>query len=144
MRISRAWAIAAVLGLALVGAAAAGVVAHSTASSKTIRVSEREYHITLSTTKPAAGKTTFVVKNTGKTSHALEIKGAGVSKRTPLIKPGKSATLTVRLKAGSYALWCPVPGHAALGMKAALKVKGTVPVASTTTSGTTTSGNAWG
>jgi uncharacterized cupredoxin-like copper-binding protein len=145
MKIPRTWAVAAFLGLALVGAATAGVVAHSTASTKTIKVSEREYHITLSTTKPAAGKTTFVIRNTGTISHGLDVKGPGVSKRVPLIRPGKSATLTVTLKAGTYSLWCPVPGHAALGMKAALKVKGagTTPVSSTT-AGTSTSGEAWG
>ncbi len=136
--------MAAVLGLAVVGAATAGIVAHSTASTKTIKVGEREYHITLSTTKPAAGKTTFAIENNGTVAHALEIKGPGVSKRTPLIQPGKSATLTVTLKSGSYSLWCPVPGHAALGMKAALKVKGTTVGSTTTTSGTSTGGSAWG
>ena len=142
MSISRAWVLAAVFGLAVVGAAAAGIVTHSNASATTIKVSEREYHITLSTTKPAAGKTRFVIKNTGTLSHALEIKGPGVSKRTPLIKPGTSATLTVTLKPGSYSVWCPVPGHAALGMEAGLKVKGSTGGSSSTS--TSSGGGGWG
>ena len=124
MRLTRGTTAAAALAVALLGAAAAGVVAHASASTKTITVTEREYHITVSG-KGAVGSVKFVVKNTGKLTHALEIAGPGVKgKKTPLIKPGKSATLTVTLKAGSYTLWCPVPGHAALGMKTALTVAG--------------------
>ena len=41
------------------------------------------------------------MRNAGKYAHALSIKGAGVSKRTPLIKPGKSAVLLVTLQLGT-------------------------------------------
>jgi len=138
--------------VALLGAAAAGVVAHAGASVKTIKVTEKEYRITVSG-KPAAGSTRFTVKNAGRLSHALEISGPGTKgKRTPLIKPGKSATLTVTLRAGTYTLWCPVPGHAALGMKTSLTVGGTSSgggAAATTTTGSTSTtsgggGEAWG
>ena len=140
--------------LALAGAAVAGVVAHASASKTTIRVTEREYKIGLSATHAPAGPVRFEIKNTGKYAHALAIAGAGVSKKTPLIKPGKSAVLLVTLKQGAYSLWCPVPGHAARGMKA--KLTAPTPAggggggAVTTTSsggGTTTDdggGAAWG
>lgn len=112
----------AALAVALAGAAAAGVVAHASAKTRVVKVSEREYHITLSTTKLAPGKVEFVIKNTGKLAHALKISGPGISgKRIPLIHPGKTATLTVTLRSGTYFIWCPVPGHAALGMKTSLK-----------------------
>ena len=106
--------------LALAGAAAAGVVAHASASKTTIRVTEREFKIGLSATKAPAGPVRFEIKNTGKLAHALAISGAGVKTRTKLIQPGKTAVLLVTFKQGAYTLWCPVPGHAAQGMKAKL------------------------
>jgi uncharacterized cupredoxin-like copper-binding protein len=108
--------------LALSGAALAGVVAHASASKTTIRVTEREYKIVLSAKTAPAGPAVFRIKNTGHTTHELEISGPGVKKKSAMIKPGKSATLAVTLRSGSYSLWCPVPGHAARGMKAALMV----------------------
>ena len=90
----------------------------------TITVTEREFKIALSSKTAKKGLVRLVVRNAGKYAHALSIKGAGVSKRTPLIKPGKSAVLLVTLRSGRYALWCPVPGHAAQGMKATLSLAG--------------------
>ncbi len=76
-------------------------------------------------TVAAAGKVTFVVKNAGKIQHDLALQGAGVSAstKTPLISPGQSAKLTVTLAAGTYTLYCTVPGHRAAGMVAKLVVK---------------------
>jgi len=109
-----------IAALALAGAALAGVVAHASASKTTIRVTEREFKIGLSATKAPAGPVRFEIKNTGKLAHALAISGAGVKTRTKLIQPGKTVVLLVTLKRGTYSLWCPVPGHAAQGMKANL------------------------
>ena len=106
--------------LALAGAAVAGVMAHASASKTTIRVTEREFKIGLSATKAPAGPVRFEIKNTGRLAHALAISGAGVNTRTKLIQPGKTAVLLVTIKRGAYSLWCPVPGHAAQGMKAKL------------------------
>jgi len=140
--------------LALAGAAVAGVVAHASASKTTIRVTEREYKIGLSATKAPAGPVRFEIKNTGKYAHALAIAGAGVKTRTKLIQPGKTVVLLVTFKRGAYSLWCPVPGHAAEGMKAKLLTfTQSGGVSPTTTSagggsgGTTTDGGggeAWG
>jgi len=112
--------------LALAGAAVAGVVAHASASKTTIRVTEREFKIGLSTTHAPAGAVRFEIKNTGKFAHALAISGAGVKTKTKLIQAVKTGVLLVTLKKGAYSIWCPVPGHAALGMKATV----TVPTAS--------------
>jgi uncharacterized cupredoxin-like copper-binding protein len=145
MKLTRASTAAAALAVALLGASVAGVVAHANTATKTINVTEKEFHIGLSTKTGAVGSVRFVVKNTGKLSHALEISGPGVkNKRTPLIKPGKSATLTVTLSDGTYTLWCPVPGHAAQGMKTTLTVGAMHTGGTTTTTPTTTSGGqAW-
>ena len=42
--------------------------------------------------------------------------------KTPLINPGSTAKLTVTLAAGTYTLYCTVPGHSAAGMVAKLTV----------------------
>jgi uncharacterized cupredoxin-like copper-binding protein len=98
--------------------ASATVKAHQAAATK-VTVSATEFKFKLSATsakKP--GAVTFVVKNNGHTSHDFEID----KKKTALLKPGKSATLTVTLAKGSYPYECTVQGHAALGMKGTFKV----------------------
>ena len=74
-----------------------------------------------STVKPG----TYSIKavNNGSIVHALEINGPGVSgKQTPTISPGQSSVLTVKLVAGTYDVFCPLPGHKALGMDTKLTV----------------------
>ena len=111
MKLTRPLIVAAVLAAALAGAALAGVVTHKGADVKTIKVGEKEFHITLSTRRGAAGPARLVIKNTGKYTHGLAISGPGVKlKKSALVKPGKTTTLAVTLEAGTYTLWCPVPG----------------------------------
>jgi hypothetical protein len=142
MKPARLALVPAALAVALLGAATAGVVARASVAKATITVTEREFHITLSARKAPTGRVRFVVKNTGAYPHALAIHGAGVNKRTAVIKPGKSAVLLVDLRSGSYSLWCPIPGHAVRGMKATVTMRGasaaTSTSSSTTTSDTTT------
>ena len=138
MKITRPIQLLVILGaLGALGAVTAGVVAHASTSKATINVTEREFSINLSARKTPVGVVHFVIHNRGKYAHALSIKEGALSKRTALIKPGNTATLTVTLKKGNVSLWCPVPGHAARGMKATLAV-GTAVTSSTTTSDTTT------
>jgi uncharacterized cupredoxin-like copper-binding protein len=147
MKLTRTTLMATVLAVALLGAAAAGVVAHASGSSKTIAVTEKEFKITLSPKKATPGSVVFSVRNVGKYTHALAIAGPGVStKKTAMIKPGKTATLKVSLKAGTYTLWCPVPGHAAKGMKTTLIVAGAAggPTPPVTTTDTGSSGGGGG
>ena len=77
-----------------------------------------EFRFTLSKSSVKAGSVTFKVTNKGKVSHDFSIGG----KTTALLKPGKSTSLSVKLKKGSVAYKCTVPGHAAAGMKGKLKV----------------------
>jgi uncharacterized cupredoxin-like copper-binding protein len=84
---------------------------------KTVRATEKEFSINLQggdTLKP--GSYTFQVVNSGTTEHDLEIDGNGVKEKTPLIGPGKEATLEADLKPSKYRFFCTVPGHAQAGM----------------------------
>jgi plastocyanin len=138
MRPSRSILVLAALCLAGLGAATAGVVAHAGTSKTTVTVTEREFRLSLSRTSASAGVTRIAVRNAGKFRHALALRGNGVSRRTRPVEPGKTAVLVVTLRAGTYTLWCPVPGHAAQGMRATLKVGRDDATTGTGTAGTTT------
>jgi len=93
--------------------------------AKTIPVTESEFKIALPAESGlAAGNYTFAVKNAGKIGHDLAITGAGVSgtPKTPIINAGGTSKLSVALKAGTYTLYCTVPGHKAAGMLAKLTI----------------------
>jgi uncharacterized cupredoxin-like copper-binding protein len=94
------------------------------AAGQTVAVSETEFKITAPAQKVPPGKVTFDVKNAGKIGHDLVVSGSGVTgaAKTALLNPGQSAKLTVTLAAGSYTLYCSVPGHRAAGMSAKLSV----------------------
>ena len=143
MKISRAIMVASVIALALAGAALAGMAAMTGAKTTRVTITEVEYKLTLSRSHLSAGKTTLVVVNKGKLAHSLSISGPGLTKRliAGTVKPGTSRSVTLTLKAGTYRLWCPVTGHAALGMKTTLKAgsAGT----GTGGGGTTTTGGTW-
>jgi uncharacterized cupredoxin-like copper-binding protein len=81
-------------------------------------VTATEFKFKLSKASVPHGAVTFTVVNKGKISHDFKIGG----KKTPLLKPGKSAKLSVTLKAGKAPYLCTVPGHAKLGMKGTLRV----------------------
>jgi uncharacterized cupredoxin-like copper-binding protein len=108
------------------------------AKATIVRVTATEFKFKLSKVKVPVGKVTFRVTNRGKITHDFKIAG----KKTKLLAPGKSATLTVTFrKSGRVAYTCTVPGHAAAGMKGVLAVgKATAPppVTTTTTKVTTT------
>jgi uncharacterized cupredoxin-like copper-binding protein len=85
----------------------------------TVAVSGKEYGFTPSSISVNHGVVTFRFTNRGRIGHDLNVDG----KTTPIINPGKTATITVSLKKGTYTFICTVPGHAKLGMRGTLKVK---------------------
>ena len=70
------------------------------------------------------GTVVLAVTNAGPTIHDLTIRDAGgkVLGETADLKPNTSETLTVDLPAGSYTIFCAVPGHESLGIKGTLTV----------------------
>jgi plastocyanin len=91
---------------------------------KTIRIEETEFEL-----KPAEitldkpGTYVFKAVNSGDTVHALEVEGEGIEEETEEIEPGQSAELKVKLKAGTYELYCPVGDHKEKGMEGAVKIE---------------------
>jgi uncharacterized cupredoxin-like copper-binding protein len=94
----------------------------TTSAATSVPVSETEFKITLPKRTLAAGSYSFEVKNDGKIEHDLVVQGNGVDEKTPTIAPGKSATLKVDLKPGTYDVYCSIPGHKQAGMDLKLTV----------------------
>ena len=102
-----------------------GGASTSGSASAGATVSETEFKLDPSAaTVDKAGKVTVQVKNDGATDHALEIEAPSGEVKTPTLAPGKSATLKLDLKAGSYEMYCPIDGHKDKGMKGELVVAG--------------------
>ena len=116
LKISIALALVAVM--AGLGAASIAFARPQAATSTTVRVKATDFHFALSTKTAHHGIVIFKLTNKGHTKHDFKIAG----KKTPLIGPGKSATVRVTLKKGSYKYLCTFPGHAALGMKGTFRV----------------------
>jgi uncharacterized cupredoxin-like copper-binding protein len=100
-------------------AAAAPAPGQTATVAATVNVVATEFKFTLSRPTVPHGTIVFNVANKGKIAHDFSIDG----KTTPLIAPGKSATLSVTLSSGSLPYVCTVPGHAAAGMKGSLTVE---------------------
>jgi uncharacterized cupredoxin-like copper-binding protein len=101
-------------------------IAGASTKATTVTAIETDFHIALSKKTFSPGRYTFVAKNKGQTTHALQITGPGLSSdaTTKNISPGQSAKLTVTFKKGAYDIFCPVPGHKQLGMNINLSVGG--------------------
>lgn len=113
--VGSAAALLAVVGV--VASPALGARMHSSATRVTVIATE--FHFKLSKTSVRHGSVTFTVVNKGKVEHDFKIG----TKKTPVIKPGKSAKLTVTLRKGRIAYLCTLPGHAQAGMKGKLIVR---------------------
>jgi manganese oxidase len=121
-------AVAVVIaGMSLVASAIAwGFAQHADSSknavvvgtSRSVEVDLAEFKITPAMIMASSGDTLHVV-NKGTMSHQLTVQGTPLA--SALIAPGQSVTLdTSSLSAGSYIVFCNVPGHKALGMQAML------------------------
>jgi uncharacterized cupredoxin-like copper-binding protein len=104
--------LAVAIGLPLAAAA-------RTAAISTIGVKASEFKFALTNKTAPRGLVVFKIRNVGHLKHDFAIAG----KKSPMIAPGKSATLRVTFNsAGSFPYKCTVPGHAAAGMKGVFTV----------------------
>jgi plastocyanin len=85
------------------------------------------YHFILSRASVPAGPVVIEFVNHGQDEHNLHAvepaEGAEAGGLKENVQPGAHTELTLNLHAGSYTLFCSLPGHEAKGMKATLKVE---------------------
>ena len=93
------------------------------AGATTVHVVARDFRFSLDRAEVDAGSVTFVLRNDGASQHDLRISGNGVDRKTAAIDAGATASLTVDLWPGAYAVGCSVPGHELMGMKGTITVR---------------------
>jgi uncharacterized cupredoxin-like copper-binding protein len=71
------------------------------------------------------GTVTLVMTNPRSSGmlHGISLEGKGVDKDGRIVQPGRTSSVTARLKKGRYVFYCPVPGHRQAGMVGRLTVK---------------------
>jgi hypothetical protein len=97
--------------------------AHAALSSA-IQVTQIEYRILLSRGVVKAGPVSLEEIDAGMDPHDLRLRH-GRSRAVlaePLLNPGQRWDGVVDLRPGVYHLWCSLPGHWKLGMRATLRV----------------------
>jgi uncharacterized cupredoxin-like copper-binding protein len=101
--------------------------ASSQAPPPGVRVVATEFHFEPSALTLTAGvPVTLTFKNAGQTLHDFTIVSGPGSDKPPdhiAADPGKEATLTLNLPAGSYTFICSVLGHKELGMQGTIAVQ---------------------
>ncbi len=111
--------IALVAALALLVAVAPAAARPQKVTATNVTVKMKEFKFILSRSSVPHGTVMFKLVNTGKLAHDIRING----KTSKKVQPGKTGTFTVLFtKKGRYPYICPIPGHAAAGMKGVLKV----------------------
>jgi uncharacterized cupredoxin-like copper-binding protein len=103
--------------IALLAVAPLAIAREHAATKTVVTVKATEFHFALSRKSAPHGIVVFKVTNKGHVNHDFKIAG----KKTPLVKPGKTAALRVTLKKGKFGYVCTVKGHAAAGMKGSFK-----------------------
>jgi uncharacterized cupredoxin-like copper-binding protein len=125
--VTRGRVASAALAVCCVAGAITLATAAPAAAPSRLLVAGKEYDLTLSRSRVAAGRVTIQLLNRGEDDHDLRLRrvtsksGAPVA-RWALTSPGEVTDLTVRLSRGRYRLWCSLPGHRELGMRATLRV----------------------
>jgi hypothetical protein len=128
MRRASAAALAAGLVAALAQPDASALRAgRSSANPARLLVSGREYSLLLSRRAIERGPALIQFLNRGQDPHDLKLRRiggtSGYAATAPEIAPGGLVELDARLRPGRYRLWCSLPGHRKLGMRAILAVK---------------------
>jgi uncharacterized cupredoxin-like copper-binding protein len=99
--------------------AAAGRHERSSSTAKTIKVTSGEYFFRLNAKTVRAGRVRFRLTNRGASGHDFKIAG----RKTRVVRSGRSATISVRLRRGTYRYLCTRRGHARAGMSGVFRVR---------------------
>ena len=112
---------AAVVAVLALGGLAALVASGSGGTSDAVRVGMVDFGFRPATVRVTAGEAELHIVNEGKVPHDLVVAGPG--KGIPEIHAGAEMDLDLgELPAGTYEIYCSVPGHAAAGMVGELQV----------------------
>lgn len=89
-----------------------------------ITVVLREFEFEPRPLKAKAGKVRFLLLNRGTVDHDFMIPSVmgAMEHEKDLVKPGRSKTIEIELKPGTYEVICTIPGHQDAGMKVQLEV----------------------
>ena len=116
--------------LALAGSslmlASAPVQAQGTVKPQVVQVKLSEWTMGMANLT-VKGVTEFDISNAGKYPHVFTIAGKvggkDVMVSSTLLKAGEKTSMTISLPAGTYNVFCPIPGHAEQGMKSTLTIR---------------------
>lgn len=98
-----------IAALAVTGLSAGAGTRTAAAARVNVTITDRSFKVTPGVLQ--SGTTMFVVRNAGKKGHVFLISGPGLKgARTGLLGSGKTGTLTVTLRTGSYMLADPALG----------------------------------
>jgi uncharacterized cupredoxin-like copper-binding protein len=115
-----------VAALALAGGAGArpGSESRASAGHSRLQVTQVEFRLMLSRGVVKAGSIGLEAVDRGMDPHDLRLRPVTSRQEiaVPELKPGQRWDLLVHLKPGIYQLWCSLPEHAKLGMRATLRV----------------------
>jgi plastocyanin len=111
------------LSLTALGAAATPLL--GARGPQRVQVTALEFEYRLSRLSVRQGPALIELVNYGEDEHDLVLRRVGGTRTWKLRKllPGSRATLSVRLRPGTYRLWCAVADHRARGMRATLRVR---------------------
>jgi hypothetical protein len=110
----------------LVAVTVAGAMpAHAAAPPARVQVVAEEFHYRLSRVRIPAGPARIELANFGEDEHDLRLRRIGGKRvyHVPSVLPGERRTLNARLVPGLYRLKCTLADHAALGLRAELRVR---------------------
>jgi uncharacterized cupredoxin-like copper-binding protein len=94
-------------------------------SPSTIRLVAEEFRFTPKDVSIATGDVAFAVTNQGEIEHNIVVDDPGGRRvvQIAIIEPGETRSITVSLPAGTYVIYCALPGHREAGMVATLRVR---------------------
>lgn len=111
----------ALVASALAGSAPVAVATPSSAAAIPVTIRLAEYRLDMPRLRFLPRTYTFTAVNIGRAPHALAISGPGhIHRSTPVLAPGQSAHLTLRLHQGKYEFTCPVGNHTQRGMRTSI------------------------
>ena len=115
---------ALVVASVLLALAAAPMLALPGRSAPTVGLVAKEFQFTPNDLTAKTGEMVFVVSNQGLIEHNLVVDVAGGNKiaQIAIIEPGETKMIKTSLPAGTYRIYCGLPGHKEAGMVATLRV----------------------